>query len=153
MEAMVDSGVYDLKPFVHSDCGGDYRQKAGNDLLLWTAHCVFGTVLRFHGADHRPWSYGAHTEGVIRSYLQMRYRMLPTLIAAGHQATRTGFPLVARCDIYWPQHPEAKGNHQYIHLNDTLVAPIHTKDGTNALNISTRSVWYASILLSAPILL
>jgi hypothetical protein len=28
VEAMVDSGVYDLKPYVHSDCGGDYRGKA-----------------------------------------------------------------------------------------------------------------------------
>ena len=53
----------------------------------------------------------------------------------------TGFPLVARCDVYWPQYAEASGNHQYIHLNDTLVAPIHTKDGTDALNVSTRSVW------------
>ena len=25
VESMVDSGVYDFKPYVHSDCGGDYR--------------------------------------------------------------------------------------------------------------------------------
>jgi len=37
---------------VHSDCGGDYSSTA-DDLLRWTAHCAFGTILRFHGADHR----------------------------------------------------------------------------------------------------
>ena len=40
---MVDAGVHDFKPYVHSDCGGDYRPKQGGDLLRWTAHCVFGT--------------------------------------------------------------------------------------------------------------
>ena len=42
-------------------CGGDYRPKEGGDLLRWTAHCAFGSILRFHGSDHRPWSYDNHT--------------------------------------------------------------------------------------------
>ena len=141
VESMVDSGVYDFKPYVHSDCGGDYRPKEGGDLLRWAAHCVFGTILRFHGSDHRPWTYGNHTEDVIRSYLDMRYKMLPSLIAAGHNAAATAFPIVARCDLYWSQ-PEASSNHQYIHLNDTLVAPIWNSDKQrDGVNVSTRVVW------------
>ena len=81
VESMVDSGVYDFKPYVHSDCGGDYRPKEGGDLLRWAAHCTFGSILRFHGADHRPWSYDNHTEDTIRSYLQVRYKLIPSLIA------------------------------------------------------------------------
>lgn len=135
-ESMVDSGVHDFKPFVHSDCGGDYRGTAG-DLLRWTAHCVFGTILRFHGDDHRPWTYDAHTEAVILSYLNIRYSQIPSLIAAGAEATKSGFPIVARGDLYWPQYPEAASNLQYIHLNATLVAPIF--DSTS--NLTTRSVW------------
>ena len=50
--SMVDAGLYDLKPFVHSDCGGDLgnavRGSAGN-LIRWTAHCSYGSILRFHG--------------------------------------------------------------------------------------------------------
>eukprot|EP01052_Picozoa_sp_SAG31_P010296 SAG31_NODE_560_length_14088_cov_10.467010_5_plen_223_part_00 len=82
VESMVDSGLYDFKPYVHrcvishenpvrtfiflfslliarvfsmlprimcSDCGGDYRPHTGGDLLRWTAHCAFGSILRFHG--------------------------------------------------------------------------------------------------------
>eukprot|EP00937_MAST-01D_sp_MAST-1D-sp2_P004384 g4384.t1 len=137
VESMVDSGLYDFKPFVHSDCGGDYRPKAGGDLLRWTAHCTFGTILRFHGSDHRPWSYDNHTEDVIRSYLQMRYRMLPALIAGGAAATEAAFPIVARADLFWPEHAEAATNQQYLHLNDTLVAPIW--DSTK--NVTSRAVW------------
>jgi alpha-glucosidase (family GH31 glycosyl hydrolase) len=65
---MVDSGVHGFKPYVHSDCGGDYRSLHGGDLLRWTAHCAFGTILRFHGNNHRPWSYGTAVENTVRQY-------------------------------------------------------------------------------------
>ena len=133
---MVDAGVFGLKPYVHSDCGGDYRGFAG-DLLRWTAHCAFGTIFRYHGADHRPWTYDDHTLQVIKKYLQVRYRLMPSLIAAGHEAAATGFPLVARCDLFWPEHTEARSNDQYIHLKDTLVAPIFS----SAQNVTSRNVW------------
>ena len=136
VESMVDSGVHDLKPYVHSDCGGDIRGSAGN-LLRWTGHCAYGTILRFHGSNHKPWSYDAHTTSVIRQYLRTRYALLPSLIAAGEEATRTGFPLVARCDLFWPQHPLAASRDQYLFLNDTLVAPITS----SWRNETTRTVW------------
>ena len=112
--------------------------------MRWTAHCAFGTIHRFHGAAHQPWSYDSATEDVIRSYLNMRMSLMPSLIAAGHEATVAGFPLAARCDLYWPQYEEAASNHQYIHLNETLVAPMWYSGahgypgGEGPLN---RSVW------------
>ena len=89
LESMVDAGVHDIKPFVHSDCGGDIgnsvRGSAGN-LIRWTAHCAFGTILRFHGGDHRAWKYDNATVDTIRAYLDARYRLLPSFIAYGHAA-------------------------------------------------------------------
>ena len=148
VESMVDSAVHDFKPYVHSDCGGDYRNPTtGDDLVRWTAHCAFGSIHRFHGAAHQPWSYAVYdrlvpnsTEDTIREYLTMRYKLMPSLIAAGHSATIAGFPLVARCDLYWPEYPDARSNHQYVFLNDTLVAPLWYGDhgGHGDLN---RTVW------------
>jgi len=106
-------------------------------LLRWTAHCVFGSILRFHGNDHRPWTYTPAVEATIRSYLEMRYKLIPALIAGGAHATATGFPLAARCDLHWPEHPSARSNLQYIWLNDTLVAPIYD----TAHNLTARDVW------------
>jgi len=136
VESMVDSGLYDFKPYVHSDCGGDYRS-TGNDLIRWTEHCTFGTIFRYHGDAHQPWSFDAHTEDTIRSYLNMRYSFIPGLIAGSHTAALTGFPLVARCDLFWPEHAEARDNHQYLFLNDTLVAPIWD----SKQNVTRRTVW------------
>lgn len=136
IQSMVDSGVHDFKPYVHSDCGGDYRGSAG-DLIRWTEHCVFGTILRFHGSDHRPWTYDSTTESVIKKYLVMRYKLIPSFIAAGQGSLWAGFPIAARGDVFWPTHPEAADNTQYIHLNTTLVAPIWD----SSQNITARSVW------------
>mmetsp|Transcript_79764 Transcript_79764/g.247386 ORF Transcript_79764/g.247386 Transcript_79764/m.247386 type:complete len:853 (-) Transcript_79764:84-2642(-) len=137
VESMVDAGLYDLKPFVHSDCGGDSRTGAGG-LLRWVAHCAFGSVLRLHGADHRPWTYGPAVEAVLKSYLDMRYKMLPSLIAAGHQATLTGFPLAARCDLLWPElAPASASKWQYVFLGEVLVAPIFNF----LFNVTSRQVW------------
>lgn len=142
-ESMVNSGLHDMKPFVHSDCGGDRADsKDGGSLVRWTAHSVFGTILRFHGATdalgHRPWMHGPFVESVIKSYLLIRYRLIPSLVAAGRRATDTGFPLVARGDLYWPEHsPNSSSARQYIFLDDVLVAPIFELDE----NVSSRDVW------------
>jgi hypothetical protein len=137
--------VHALKPFVHSDCGGDGVYHGDVAHLRWTAHCVLGPIVRYHGADHRPWHDGPAdnatvpaAEDTIRKYLQMRYRLVPSLIAAGHQVTQHGFPLVARLDMFWPEHsPLSASNMSYLFLNDTLVAPIVDMEA----NVSTRTVW------------
>lgn len=139
VESTVNSGVHDFKTYVHSDCGGDYHPSQGGDLLRWTAHCAFSTVFRYHGSDHRPWQYGDGVTSTIRQYLNTRYKLAPSLIAAGQAAAKTGTPFVARCDLFWPEHAaDGAGNStQYIFLEDTLVAPIWTMQ----TNTSTRSVW------------
>jgi len=139
VESMVNAGVYDIKPYVHSDCGSDWHSSGGS-FLRWTAHCVFGTIVRYHSfhGTQRPWSYNNHTQNVFRKYLDLRYRMLPHLIAAGFHATESGHPLVARGDLFWPElAPCSARSDQYIFLNHTLVAPIYV----NITNITSRSVW------------
>jgi len=134
---ILDAGVHGFKPFVHSDCGGFSGDGSAN-LLRWTAHCVFSPIVRFHGwKDHRPWMYDDRTKELIAAYLRLRYKLAPSLIAGGVRATRTGFPLAARCDLYWPrQVPKALLRTQYIFLEDILVAPSFADEG-----VSLRKVW------------
>jgi len=139
IESTVNSGVHDFKTYVHSDCGGDYHSQSGGDLLRWTAHCAFSTIFRYHGSDHRPWQYGDTVTDTIRQYLNTRYKLAPSLIAAGQESARTGMPFVARGDLLWPEHRDdgAANSTQYVFLEDTLVAPIWTME----TNVSTRTVW------------
>ena len=63
--SMVQEAVHDFRAFVHSDCGGHGgggKPGHGSDpgfvrptdaaFLRWTAHCVFGTILRKHQRFH-----------------------------------------------------------------------------------------------------
>jgi hypothetical protein len=156
--SMVDEAVHDFRAFVHSDCGGHGDRKScpatfdgappedkacstPNDaaLLRWTAHCVLGTVVRFHQGDHRFWLRSNETQATARAYLNMRHSLAPSLIAAGRTLQKQGFPLTARCDLVWPRHPEARSSTQYLHLNATLVAPLDVEPVDKITN--TRSVW------------
>merc|ERR1712113_461047 len=83
----------------------------------------------------RPWNYDSKTVDGVRAYLNIRYKLLPTLLEAGRHATLTGVPLAARGDFYWPQYKESTSNQQYIFLHTLLVAPIMS-DKSN-----TRDVW------------
>ena len=70
--------------------------------------CSFGAIFRYHGDHHVPWLYGPAVEDSIRVYLNMRARLLPSLVAGGHHAAETAFPLAARGDLHWPECPAAK---------------------------------------------
>jgi alpha-glucosidase (family GH31 glycosyl hydrolase) len=117
--------------------------------MRWTAHCAFGSIFRYHGGDHRLWLYPEDTQTVVREYLNMRYHLMPSIIAAGHEASITGFPLVARCDMLWPElsNQGSSSNHQYLFLRNTLVAPILNDNEANGhepvhqKNVTTRDVW------------
>lgn len=153
VESMVNEAVHDFRSYVHSDCGGhgsgghsqlppaNQSEGTPNDaaLLRWTAHCVLGTVVRFHQGDHRFWLRDNATQDTARMYLNLRYKLAPSLIAAGRTVQSQGFPLTARCDLLWPEHAEARDSTQYLHLNATLVAPLDVEPVDKVE--STRSVW------------
>ena len=64
VSSMLDEAVHDFRPFVHSDCGAG--ETSGTAVMRWTAHCVLGTILRYHGVDHSPWLFDNATQAVIR---------------------------------------------------------------------------------------
>ena len=133
VSSMVEESVHDFRPFVHSDCGAGETNASA--VLRWTAHCVLGTILRFHGADHAPWLFDNTTQAAIRRYLAMRYALAPSLIAAGRITQRQGLPLAARCDLFWPGHHAASSNTQYIStFAEALVAPLNETQ-------TSRTVW------------
>ena len=132
ISSMVDESVHDLRPFVHSDCGA--IETNATAMLRWTAHCVLGTILRFEDIT-LPWLYDNATQAVIRRYLEMRYALAPSLIAAGRKTQHRGLPLAARCDLFWPDHDAARSNTQYMStFADALVAPLNETQ-------MSRSVW------------
>ena len=61
------------------------------------------------------------------------------LYAAAFEASRSGTPLMRRCDLEWPEMPEASDSTQYLLGDDLLVAPI--LEPARPGDQSERTVW------------
>ena len=138
----VDGGIRSLLPYVHEDLGGHHGQPDGELYVRFMQYGAFSPVARIHCTTkvHRyPWEYGAAAEQIVGDFFRLRYRLLPTLYAAAHEAHRSGTPLLRRCDLEWPGFPEARDNTQFLFGDDLLVAPILAPAGGDG--IAGRTVW------------
>lgn len=138
----VASGIVSLLPYVHEDLGGHHGQPDPELYVRFMQFGAFSPVARIHCTTqvHRyPWEYGAEVERITGDYFRLRYRLLPTLYAAAFEASRSGTPLLRRCDLEWPDRPEAADTTQYLLGDDLLVAPLlaPATGGGNA----GRTVW------------
>ncbi len=142
VENGVNCGIHSLLPYVNEDLGGHHDQP---EFDLYTRYMQFGAlcpITRIHcsAAPHRyPWLYGEDVEKNVGDYFRLRYRLLPTIYSAAYEAYRDGTPIMRRCDLEWPQHPEAADSTQYLFGNDLLVAPIVTPASSN--QVAERTVW------------
>lgn len=138
----VDSGLLSLLPYVHEDLGGHHDQPNLELYVRFMQFGAFSPVARIHCSNqaHRcPWAYGAEGERITGDFFRLRYRLLPTLYAATVAAHQTGVPLLQRCDLEWPDWPEAADSTQYLLGEDLLVAPILSPAPENGP--AERSVW------------
>jgi len=54
----------------------------------------FRNHTQFNTKSAEPWSFGEETLDIARSYINLRYRLLPYLYSTFHEATRNGLPIV-----------------------------------------------------------
>jgi len=136
---VVDNGVQ-LKPYVHPDCSGFIGEDTDEVYTRWIQFCSMSTLIRIHSSIlflRQPWMYSSETERIVKYFIDMRYTLLPSYVAAGKRATEDGTPIVERCDLEWPEYSEAASSDQYLLMGDILAAPINPFVHTNG----TRSLW------------
>lgn len=129
VENAVDGGVESLLPYMSEDISGHYGNPTSEVYARYFEYGSLSPFTRLHctvGETRYPWDFGAEDEGIVRDYTKMRYRLLPTIYAVARENYETGMPIVRRCDLYWPNLPDAKRNDQYLLGENILVAPILT---------------------------
>lgn len=122
----VSDGIRFL-PWVNQDLGGHVGTPTTELYVRFVEWGTLSPVARLHGTwgeTRYPWAFGEEAERIVRDYVQLRYRLLPTLYAAARRAYDDGTPILQRCDLVWPAYPEARSNLQYLLGDDILVAPI-----------------------------
>lgn len=82
-------------------------------------------------------------EGILRRYLELRYRLLPYLYTAVRETHETGLPVMRALWLHYPDDPAAvaRGD-EYLWGRDMLVAPVVEKGATTRRVYLPRGTWY-----------
>ncbi len=126
IENGVASGIDRMMPYINEDLGGHMLHATPELYTRWFQYGVLSPLPRPHSypkSVQLPWAYGGEAERICREYAQLRYRLLPTVYTAVRHVYDDGTPLMRRCDLQWPQYPEAASGLQYLFGEDLLVAP------------------------------
>jgi alpha-D-xyloside xylohydrolase len=113
--------------FWSHDIGGFVGQKPSNELYIrWAQFGFLSPLSRFHGTTPRePWRYSPEAVEVIRYYSNLRYRLIPYLLAAAQESVETGLPLLRPMALEFPDEPMIdQVDDQYLLGPDLLVAPV-----------------------------
>ncbi|MCX7848326.1 MAG: alpha-xylosidase, partial [bacterium] len=113
--------------FWTSDIGGFSGPPPSPELYIrWAQWGLLSGVSRFHGTSPRePWEFGPQALAIVRHYAQLRYRLIPYLLAAAYESTSSGLPMMRHLVLEFPHEPNVETiDDQYLLGSDLLVAPV-----------------------------
>lgn len=135
-------------PYWNTDTGGFFGNRAagnGNpanpqyDELFsrWFQFSAFCPMFRVHGSyglnpGKEFWRFPENTQQVLRTYLDLRYRLMPYLYSTAWQVTSEGAPFMRPLVVDFPKDPQALNiGSQYLFGPAIMVTPVTTAGATN----------------------
>ncbi len=134
--------------FCGYDVGG-YIGDASKDLFKrWMELGIFSPYCRNHreffGAAGEPWAYGEEAEAISKTYIELRYRLMPYLYAAFYEASQTGMPIARSLSINYPHDEKVYDNtyqYQFLFGNNMLVVPVTAQESYKKIYLPAGN-WY-----------
>jgi alpha-glucosidase len=128
---------------VGQDIGGWDGKSPDILYVRWFGAATFYPFMWSHGKDdHEPYSHGEAIESAARSFLNLRYRLIPYLYSLHEVAHRTGVPVLRPFPLQEPQ--DSAGfqiDDQFFVGDNILVAPLFNDDGNRKLYLP-EGKWY-----------
>ncbi len=139
-------------PYWNTDTGGFFNNRAtGNGdpknpqfqefFARWFQFSSFCPMFRVHSSSglnpgREFYRFDEKTQGILRTYLDLRYRLLPYLYSTAWQVTSNGSTFMQPLVMDFPNDPQVAGiGDQYLFGPAILVTPI------TAAGLTTRSVY------------
>lgn len=98
----------------------------------WTAFGLLSTHSRLHGnSSYRvPWLFDEEAVDVLRFFVNLKCRLMPTIWRASVESSRTGMPVMRAMLLEFPDDPGCRTlDRQYMLGDSLLVAPVFSPDG------------------------
>ena len=134
--------------FIGSDIGGFIETPSPELYLRWVQLAVFHPFFRTHSSgDHgeqEPWSFGDETTDSVRSAIEMRYRLLPTIYTTFRQYVKNGTPMLRSLPLVDHQNPDAYWRSAEFFFGDHLyVVPIMAEGEEGRFLYLPVGEWYS----------
>jgi alpha-D-xyloside xylohydrolase len=135
-------------PYWNTDTGGFFSNRAtgnGNPrnpefqefFARWFQFSAFCPMFRVHSASglnpgREFWRFDEKTQGILRNYLDLRYRLLPYLYSVAWQVTDSGSTFMRPLVMDFPNDPQVVNiGDQYLFGPALMVTPITSAGTTN----------------------
>jgi alpha-glucosidase len=135
------------QPFVGADIGGFGANTNPELFARWIECGALTPFCRNHNAtgniDQYAWAFGEVIEGIARSALELRYRLLPYIYSAFMQSAESGAPVQQPLVFAFQNDTTVRDiDDQYLLGSQLLVAPVYTQ-GTVARQVYLpEGTWY-----------
>ncbi|MEP2348129.1 MAG: glycoside hydrolase family 31 protein, partial [Algoriphagus sp.] len=120
-------------PFSGYDLGGFAGEATKSLYARWMSIAAFSPLFRAHSMinsnDAEPWAFGEEVEEISRTYMKLRYNLLPTIYSKFRQSSHTGLPLAASLAIAYSNDPlifTPAFQNQYLFCDSFLIAPVES---------------------------
>lgn len=129
------------------DIGGHFGGIRDDELATrWLQFGVFSPICRLHSSNDpfsskEPWRFNPWSCQVMKSFLQLRHRLIPYLYSMNYRAHYNAQPLITPMYYQYPEADEAyEVQNQYWFGTEMIVAPITQKMDSEVLMGKTQ-VW------------
>ncbi len=122
-------------PFVGPDLGGYIGDGTKELFIKWMEVGVFSPYLRNHKGffttANEPWSYGEEAEAIAKTYIGLRYRLMPYIYSAFYEASTTGMPVARSLCLDYPFEEKVYNNlfqYQFLFGDALLIIPVTSQE-------------------------
>ncbi len=131
--------------YMHSDLGGFTGGSQDNELYTrWLQFGAFCPIMRAHGEGvaTEPVNYPDPYRSIVRSFIELRYKLLPYNYSLALYNALTGAPLARSMDYNNPEKTSFNNiNDQYFWGENMLIAPMMVKNTTSRTIILPEGNW------------
>lgn len=152
MLGMSISGI----PYIHADAGGFAGGTKDPELYTrWLQFAAFTPVFRPHGTaleeldrpeahiESEPVFFPDPFKSIVRSYIKLRYQLLPYNYTLSYRQTREGAPLTRPMFYNDSSDPDLfEANDQYMWGENILVAPVLERGAIHRSVYLPKGIWY-----------
>ncbi|UJF33791.1 glycoside hydrolase family 31 protein [Paenibacillus hexagrammi] len=133
--------------FAGPDIGGFTHHTSGELLARWTQAGSLFPFCRNHSMldsiRQEPWAFGAEIEEICRTYIALRYRLMPYMYSLIYEASRSGLPVLRPLLLEFPDDPKLFNLcDQFLLGSHILAAPILRPSTDHRAVYLPEGTWY-----------